>query len=321
VALPMMVHPDEATAIERGTKGAKFFAYSLAHYYVFGEHHPGRTSIWDEYVARGGESVFPTALTGAIGTPAQVRDVIARYEAAGVDQLIFVMQAGNNRHEHICEALELFGAEVLPEFAARADENDRAVDERLADAIAAALARRKPARSSDPAYTIAPTASGPAHAGNQVHARGENGRPGLAVRAQAAGDRAFRRFVRGSNDRRLERVVGSWPGLGVLFAGMVQRFEPEKAAGFEGELQYDLRLTSGRVRTWTVEVRGDRARAHPGAATDPKVTLRVGLADFLRIATRELDPGKALLDGRLEVAGDFEVMARLGEMFGEPSRF
>ena len=29
------------------------------------------------------------------------------------------MQAGKNRHEHICEALELFGREVLPEFKER----------------------------------------------------------------------------------------------------------------------------------------------------------------------------------------------------------
>ena len=38
--------------------------------------------------------------------------------------MIFVLQAGRNRHEHICESLELFGAEVLPEFAAEADAAD-----------------------------------------------------------------------------------------------------------------------------------------------------------------------------------------------------
>ena len=33
--------------------------------------------------------------------------------------MIFCFQAGKNRHEHIMEALELFGREVLPEFAER----------------------------------------------------------------------------------------------------------------------------------------------------------------------------------------------------------
>ena len=47
----MMCHRDEATAIERGIDGAHFFGYSLAHYYVFGDHRPGRTNICDEFLA------------------------------------------------------------------------------------------------------------------------------------------------------------------------------------------------------------------------------------------------------------------------------
>ena len=42
VVLPMMLHEDEATAIERGIDGAHFFGYSLAHYYGMGTHQPGR---------------------------------------------------------------------------------------------------------------------------------------------------------------------------------------------------------------------------------------------------------------------------------------
>ncbi|MEN3285977.1 MAG: hypothetical protein V7634_277, partial [Bradyrhizobium sp.] len=33
-----------------------------------------------------------------------------------IDQVILLNQAGKNSHEHICESLELFGREVLPEF-------------------------------------------------------------------------------------------------------------------------------------------------------------------------------------------------------------
>ncbi len=50
-----------------------------------------------------------TGLRGAIGTPDQLREFLRRYEEAGVDQLIFVMQAGHNRHEDIMESIELFG--------------------------------------------------------------------------------------------------------------------------------------------------------------------------------------------------------------------
>ena len=49
--LPFMCHADEATAIERGLDGGHFFGYSLAHYYIFGQHRPARTDIWDEFQA------------------------------------------------------------------------------------------------------------------------------------------------------------------------------------------------------------------------------------------------------------------------------
>jgi putative sterol carrier protein len=262
------------------------------------------------------------SLRGAIGTPDQVRELVSRYEAAGVDQLIFVLQAGRNRHEHICEAIELFGSDVLPDFAARADQADRAVDERLAPAVAAALARRAPARTAATGYTIAPTASGPpagarrAVAGGAARRRG----PSLRRRLVAGGEAGFRRFVHGASDRRLERLVGTPVGLRILFGGMAQRFEPEKAAGFAGEVQYDL-SAGARTRSWTVEIDGDRASARPGRARAPVVTIRAGVADFVRIAAQDLEPGKALLTGRLDVEGDFAVLTRLGEMFGQPSPY
>ena len=52
--------------------------------------------------------------------------------------------------------------------------------------------------------------------------------------------------MRRSDDRRLERTVGSDTGLRVLFGGMTQRFRPEKAAGFTGDIQYDLRAATAR---------------------------------------------------------------------------
>jgi alkanesulfonate monooxygenase SsuD/methylene tetrahydromethanopterin reductase-like flavin-dependent oxidoreductase (luciferase family) len=174
--LPLMCHRDEETAIERGLDGAHFFGYALAHYYVFGAHRPGRTSIWDDFqsnrsaygfdrriAARTGVELGAQllqeglgSLRGAIGTPAQIRELVRGYQAAGVDQLVFVSQAGRTRHDHICESLELFAGEVMPEFAERADDHDRAKSERLEAAVEAALARREPPRQPPADYTITP---------------------------------------------------------------------------------------------------------------------------------------------------------------------
>ena len=83
-----------------------------------------------------------TGLRGATGTPAQVREYLERFEEAGVDQVIFVLQAGKNRHEDICESLELFGREVLPAFKERDEKQVKAKAARLAPAVEAAMARK-----------------------------------------------------------------------------------------------------------------------------------------------------------------------------------
>jgi putative sterol carrier protein len=135
------------------------------------------------------------------------------------------------------------------------------------------------------------------------------------------GERAFRELVRRSDDRRLERVAGSNAGLRILFTGMAQRYVPERAGGFEGTIQYRLRASDGRSRLWMVQVDAQRARVNAGKAPNPAVTLELSVVDFLRIAARELDPPKAMMTGRLNVEGDFAVLSRMAEMFGQPSSY
>jgi alkanesulfonate monooxygenase SsuD/methylene tetrahydromethanopterin reductase-like flavin-dependent oxidoreductase (luciferase family) len=173
IVLPFMCHRDEETAIGRGLDGGHFFGYSLAHYYVFGDHAPGRTNVWEEFQERRSHFGFDRdvashtgqplgarlleeglgSLRGAIGTPDQIRQLLTGYADVGVDQVIFVSQAGRNRHEHICESLELFADEVLPDFAEGEAEREKAKEDRLAEAVDAALARRAPARPA-PDYSF-----------------------------------------------------------------------------------------------------------------------------------------------------------------------
>src|SRR5438270_1377043 len=89
-----MCAPTEDEAIRRGLEGSNFFGYSLAHYYVFGEHQPGVTNVWEQFEQRRdqmGYSVDAAAieqerlgakiaqegasgLRGAVGTPDQIRE-------------------------------------------------------------------------------------------------------------------------------------------------------------------------------------------------------------------------------------------------------
>ena len=163
VVSPMMLADNEDEALRRGIEGANFFGYSLAHYYVFGEHRPAETDVWAEYVERRDKMGYSpeaalasknetlgakiaagdqTGLRGAVGTPDQIREFLRRYEAAGVDQVIFVLQAGRNRHDHIMESIERFGTEILPEFAEREPAIRAAKAERFAPLIERAFERK-----------------------------------------------------------------------------------------------------------------------------------------------------------------------------------
>jgi alkanesulfonate monooxygenase SsuD/methylene tetrahydromethanopterin reductase-like flavin-dependent oxidoreductase (luciferase family) len=341
IVLPMMCHKDEQTAIDRGIDGGHFFRYSLAHYYVFGDHKPGATNVWEEFQAKRTEfgldrgivraenaplavNLFQQgtgSMRGAIGTPAQITELLRRYEEVGVDQAIFVLQAGDNKHEHICESIELFGKQVLPEFAERREKREAEKAERLSDACAKALARRSPTRQADPRYVITPQGEPtPAQLISAARRAGQaaGGRPTLKQRMTELGQVALAAFVRGRSDRQLERTIGSRPAMRAIFKGMERAFVPEHAELFKGEIQYELN-GAGAPRNWVIRVDNGRAEAYEGRASDPAVTFRMTVPTFARIAAGEIHPAKAMFNGDMEIEGDFEVAARMPDMFGQES--
>lgn len=147
------VNKDRKTALERGYEGFEFFKYALGHHYVFGAQKPGRTSIWDEFqktINADGEDKSPIQQimsaampSGGIGTPDDLRAHLSDFEESGVDQVAFIQQAGNNKHEHICESLELFASEVMPEFKDREYARQEAKNKELAPYIEQALERKE----------------------------------------------------------------------------------------------------------------------------------------------------------------------------------
>ncbi len=146
------LHHDRQTAIERGLEGFEFFGYALGSLYGFGEHKPGRTNLFEAFRAARRKRLeadpleFTKALTaerGGIGTPDDMRAHLRKFADVGVDQVTFIQQAGMNRHEHICESLELFASEVMPEFKEKEAEREAAKAEELAPYIEAALARKQ----------------------------------------------------------------------------------------------------------------------------------------------------------------------------------
>ena len=143
------LHPDAKEARRRGMDGFAFFRYAI-NALVANDTRPGRSSLWDEYLELRDRDL-PTIGSPGIGTPSEYVDLVKSFDEVGVDQIIFLQQAGKNRHDHICESLELFGKEVLPEFVEKREEREARKAEELAPYIEKALGRkqRMPALSDD----------------------------------------------------------------------------------------------------------------------------------------------------------------------------
>src|SRR5688572_25734835 len=103
------VHHDRAEAIRRGQEGFDFFFYAI-NALVADDALPGRSKLWDSFQAMRGtrtedliaSAVEPAFRGSGIGTPDDMRRHLHGFQEAGVDQVIFLQQAGHNRHEHIC---------------------------------------------------------------------------------------------------------------------------------------------------------------------------------------------------------------------------
>lgn len=71
-------------------------------------------------------ALFRAARSGqAIGTPDTIPENIKQYEEQNLDVLSVTAQAGDRKHEHIMETIELFGTQVRPEFKDRHETHHR----------------------------------------------------------------------------------------------------------------------------------------------------------------------------------------------------
>ena len=145
------MHEDRAEAIRRGQDHFEFFRYAQQKL-VAEDFVPGYSDMWNEFVAKRGDAsdrLIQAALARAefdgagIGTPADMERHLRDFQEAGVDQVIFMQQAGRNSHSNICESLELFARTVMPKFQADVAEREARKAKSLAPHLEAAVARKR----------------------------------------------------------------------------------------------------------------------------------------------------------------------------------
>jgi alkanesulfonate monooxygenase SsuD/methylene tetrahydromethanopterin reductase-like flavin-dependent oxidoreductase (luciferase family) len=119
-----LVLPDDRKACQYGLRGARFFADSLASYYLSGSRPVGRLALSRDFFSDGElaeameqRNAPGTQVAAIVGDPACARETVARFVDIGVDELILVMQMGTVPHDLIMQSLRTFAEEVMPHFA------------------------------------------------------------------------------------------------------------------------------------------------------------------------------------------------------------
>src|SRR5262249_55197652 len=103
------LHADAREAARRGQEGFDFFRYAISAL-VTNDTVPGRSRLFADFereragaalgaAAAGTESLAGVFQSPGIGTPREFCTHVRAFEAAGIDQIILLQQAGRNRHE------------------------------------------------------------------------------------------------------------------------------------------------------------------------------------------------------------------------------
>ncbi len=154
IACPFLCDQDEKRVVQLGLESYGFFIYGLGHYSFFGAHAPGKTDIWNEYKTNPHDFAPPEGrIQDCVGTPEMLRKTLRDFEAAGIDQVVCISQAGKIPHELLCSSIDLFSREVLPEFKERELAGARKKSEAAARIAEKAMAR-KPAAEAPKEPTI-----------------------------------------------------------------------------------------------------------------------------------------------------------------------
>jgi putative sterol carrier protein len=145
----------------------------------------------------------------------------------------------------------------------------------------------------------------------------------LAAEAPAHLAEGFGRVVRDVPPERLEQVMRSparRPVLDGIFWSMPKQLDTEQAVGVTTAIRWDITGRSdGEVDTYLLALDNGRARTTKGAdGESPRLTITIDGVEFLRLVSGNLDPMQAYFKGRIQLAGDIMVAAKMAQLFRMP---
>ncbi|MEV5594453.1 SCP2 sterol-binding domain-containing protein [Streptomyces sp. NPDC052496] len=130
----------------------------------------------------------------------------------------------------------------------------------------------------------------------------------------------FARIVKGLSAREITALArGELRDrvLGEVFGRMGRQFRPDAAAGVHAVIRW--RITGEREAVWETVLADGVCSVREGAGTaEPRLTLTLGDAEFLRLVSGNGNPVTMVLTRRIKVSGDLGLAAHMNRYFDIP---
>ena len=100
-----------------------------------------------------------------------------------------------------------------------------------------------------------------------------------------------------------------------IFTDMVERFLPEKAAGIDAVILFDLSGDNGGL--YWLKVADGEVEAGEGAPDNASMTVKASADDWYAVATGEMNAMQAFMTGKLKILGDMGLAMKMQTMFAQ----
>jgi putative sterol carrier protein len=105
------------------------------------------------------------------------------------------------------------------------------------------------------------------------------------------------------------------PTVKETFDAMASRFRPEKAAGVNATIQYDIAGAGEQGGAWHAVIKDGACTVNPGTAPSPTLTISMSGQDWLDMVGGKLSGQMAFMSGKLKLKGDMGLAMKIGGMF------
>ena len=103
-----------------------------------------------------------------------------------------------------------------------------------------------------------------------------------------------------------------------LISLMPLGFNPGAARDLKAEIQFNLTGEGGGKMVLSISE--GKCTVREGEASSPALAIRSPAELWLKIARREIDPARSLMDGLYEVTGDMNLLMKMNDLFRPPTK-